>query len=40
MILGYRQSYCRMMLEVTTADSHSGTQTLGEVHHRLVDVFL
>lgn len=28
------------MLDVTSAGGHAGTQVLGEVCHRLVDVFL
>jgi len=28
------------MLGVTTTGSHAGSQVLGEVRHRLVDVFL
>ena len=28
------------MLEVTTIGSHAGSQAVGEVRHRLVDVFL
>ena len=38
----WRQTELLLMLGVSTIGSHSqvGSQALGEVHHRLVDVFL